>query len=462
MKKWMSFWLCAALFAVGGASVVWANESVHAEGELLAGMHAEDVTPPIGVPLAGFGGGKRRLIPWDVFNKHRYATFLKPSNGKLDPIRSKALVLEREGSRLVFVSLDIVGSDPRLRRDVIKKVSDLGVTDTNLMIAATHTHSGPGTLFKNPIWEFIAADRYQKRIYRAFVEGVATSVRKAVEKLEKAELLASGFEAQGLQKNRRIKDGPVDRQAHLLWVRALSGKWLGVMTNLALHGTELGTDNRKFSADVLGKIEHSLEDRLGEMNVAAGFGDREEGNTPVALFINGAEGDVTPDQKLDTIGGMFADQAFATLPAARPVDSAWSIRKVGVSLPKAGLNVKGCVEQKTLKKLIFWKYRLYLGAWMHRDTQVWSVRLGDQLFMTWPGEPTTALGLQLKKVAQEAGHQNIWLMGLTNDHMSYFTTREEYNTGGYEACATLHGYKGGERLISAHEGLLKADAGIAQ
>jgi hypothetical protein len=38
--------------------------------------------------------------------------------------------------------------------------------------------------------------------------------------------------------------------------------------------------------------------------------------------------------------------------------------------------------------------------------------------------------------------------------MAYFTTREEYSQPSYESCAVLHGEDAGERLISAHAGLL--------
>jgi hypothetical protein len=416
-------------------------------------MHAEDVTPPIGVPLAGFGGGDRRLIPWDMFNKHPYATYLAPTTGKLDPIRSKVLVLDRAGERLFFVSLDIVGADPMLRDDLVRELSDLGVRQDNFVMSATHTHSGPGTIFKNRVWEFLAADRFSKKIYAQFLDGVATSVRSAVARLEPASLLASGFEAQGLQNNRRDPNGPVDRNANMLWVRSEEGRWLGAVANLAIHGTSLGMKNHLFSSDVLGSIERALEGRLAEFNHVSGMGVASP--SPVVLYINAAEGDIKPAQSMEDSGRMFAEQAVDSLGGARAIEGSWSVSRRNVRLPRANINIKGCVEQKSIQKFILSSLRLHLGPLLNRDTHVLSIRLGDMVMMTWPGEPTTLLGLELRRLAREAGAAQSWVLGLSNDHMAYFTTPEEYAHSSYESCSSLHGAEGTTRLVEAHATLLE-------
>src|SRR5687767_8072974 len=73
------------------------------------GIAAIDITPAIGVPLGGYGGGARRLVPYDNKHKYPYCTFLAPSTGVRDPIRSKAMVIRKDGKKLAFISLDVIG-----------------------------------------------------------------------------------------------------------------------------------------------------------------------------------------------------------------------------------------------------------------------------------------------------------------------------------------------------------------
>src|SRR5262245_44308612 len=76
--------------------------------DLLVSIAVNDVTPPIGVPLAGYGGGDRRASHWDFRNHYPYSFFMTPSKGILDPIRAKTVVLSKAGKMLIFVSLDTI------------------------------------------------------------------------------------------------------------------------------------------------------------------------------------------------------------------------------------------------------------------------------------------------------------------------------------------------------------------
>lgn len=70
-----------------------------------AGLAVSEGTPEIGVPLAGFGGARRRTIPLDVFDRYPYATYLKPSVGVCDPIRAKAMLLRTPHANLTEARL---------------------------------------------------------------------------------------------------------------------------------------------------------------------------------------------------------------------------------------------------------------------------------------------------------------------------------------------------------------------
>jgi neutral ceramidase len=423
--------------------------------QLYAAFTALDVTPPKGVPLAGFGGGNRRLFPWDVFDKYPYATFLKPSKGKLDPIRAKVLVLKRGSKKLLFLGLDVVAYTKDNRDDIMKLLKHLDFKDEEVFISATHTHSGPGTLSKNFVWQVLAADQFNSKIYNQLKDQIFMAVNLAMMNLEPAELFQTKFEADGLQKNRRTPDGAIDKEVQMLVVKSQdNGAILGSLFNFAMHGTALKTENLLFSSDINGAMERSLESALHTLNSQSG---RTTQHSPIAIHINGAEGDITPinggKDGMDDISQRFVAQALPALETAMPIASDWSVARKEVKLISPGLNLKACTDQKTVRALIWKKLRLKLGLWFPKNAQLYSLKLGPVYMMSWPGEPTSALGLALKAEAKAAGLSEPWVMGLTNDYLAYWTTKSEYKKAAYEACNTLYGENGGSTIIATHKEL---------
>jgi len=107
------FAICAALAAQSPAP------------EFRAGVARVELTPAVSMPMYGYAN--RRC---------------GPSNGTHDGLFAKVLVLEAGPARMAIVTLDL-GSivSPNLKRDVAEK---LGIPV--LLLAASHTHSGPAFL----------------------------------------------------------------------------------------------------------------------------------------------------------------------------------------------------------------------------------------------------------------------------------------------------------------------------
>jgi neutral ceramidase len=438
----LSAWILICLLA-GGAGPVWA---------LQAGLAARDLTPPVGVPLAGYGGGERRRAFPDFFNQDPYAYYLKPSTGILDPIRAKALVLEEGARKLAFISLDLVGVDRALRGDILDAIASHGFQADEVFVSATHTHSGPGALTPTLPWEVVATDRFVQEIYDDFIEGVAETVTEAISGMQSSVLVATDFETVGLQANRMGKPGHFDPTANLLLVKsAADGRWLGALVNLPVHGTALGSSNLSYSADVPGAIERTFGKALEELNGPLA-------TTPTTvLFVNGAEGDVKPPKggvhEMELLASDFTAQAIAALPTAREISPTWTVHVRQVHIKNSFLHFKGCASG-LLQKLLWSRLGLYLGFWFPNTATIWSIKLGDMRLMTWPGEPTTSLGLTLREAAIAAGAAQAWILGLTNDHLAYFTTPTEFAEGGYEACASVYGPHAGRKIVKEHCELL--------
>jgi neutral ceramidase len=445
-KTWMLAFLAVLLTGASGA----------AEIPLEAGLANADITPVTGVPLAGYGGGKRRLVPWDILSKYKYATFLHPSEGKHDPIRVKVMWLRRGEANLLFMSLDLVGVTEKFVDDIAKHLAPLGLKREELFIAGTHTHSGPGTLSKELPWELLAMDKYQKKIYARAMAQIVQTVTDAKARLEPAHLYSLAYDVKGIQRNRRIPDGPVDNHANALLAWADRGEWLGGMINLAVHGTALKTDNMLFSADLPGGLERGLEKRLAILNVSGGV-SAADAAPPTVLFVNGAEADVTPTKTgfagIDELGESFAEQTAAALGGARLIEPAWSVRHASVDLGRPAFQLGGCVKIGNSGHLPE-GVKIGLSAWLPKRAPVSVITLGDMKLMAWPGEPTTALGFALKDAARQAGARQAWVLGLTNGYLAYFTTPEEWALHQYEGCSALYGNQGGNRVLAGLEGLL--------
>jgi neutral ceramidase len=403
------------------------------------GVGVADITPPVGVPLAGWGGMDRRANP---LTKHSpYSHYLIPSVGILDPIQAKVFYIQSGDRQLLFISVDLIGASRAMRKEILWRLP--GFKDNEIFISGTHTHNGPGSFEDNEVWAMIAADRYHPDIYNHIVNGVMSAVMQARLMTQTVTLHRFSFETKGFQFNRRDANAPVDPTANVMLARTYKGEWLGGLLNFAIHGTILGPKNMLLSAEVNGAMASQLESRLQA---------RAGGSRPAILFINGAEGDVDPipGRTLSQIGNEFANQAMSYLHTAKPHTGEWIVKqaKVNLGVPRAG----HCTKSKLVWGLT---HALDPLAWagFPKETYVWSIVWGDIAIMTWPGEVTSELGFGLKRWAKSKGKEG-WVFGLTNDHLAYFVTPQEFAAGTYESCGSFYGSQGGAKIQSALNGLL--------
>lgn len=107
------------------APACWAAGSAPAAATLRAGGAAVKITPPLGIPLAGYYSARG-------------------AEGVADDLFAKALVLDDGKTKVALVVCDLIG----LTRDVVVEARKLiekqtGIAGDHVMISATHTHTGP-------------------------------------------------------------------------------------------------------------------------------------------------------------------------------------------------------------------------------------------------------------------------------------------------------------------------------
>ena len=96
--------------------MAWGPASAAAQsacaGCVVAGAGRAPLTVPAGTPLAGYGGMPRRLLLPDVLDRYPHAFWLKPGRSEHDGLAARALVLERDGTRVIWVAVDLIAVDP--------------------------------------------------------------------------------------------------------------------------------------------------------------------------------------------------------------------------------------------------------------------------------------------------------------------------------------------------------------
>ena len=444
----MRFWIIALVGFLGLAAPA-------AQAEWRTGIAALDLEPPYAIPLGGFGYGPRRAWPHQWFTRKDSVMF-NPHEGVLDRLRVKVMHLEtgEEGriSKLLFVGMDVVAAPVEMRDALAERLAPLGYDRSSIILSGTHTHSGPGALTRNPIWVLGATDVFHGKFYDWWLDQTVEAVKLARSRIEPAEIFSSRFNAVGLQRNRRAGDHVVDRTAHALLARSADGRWLGGMVNLPIHGISLSEKNMRFSGDTPGAIEAHTERLLASRSRQIGLESE-----PVILFMNGAEGDVSPNgfgiDGMERMGSGFAEQLDATWSTLSPLGGASiEVRDFEVKLGRPRIEARNCLEFDWIKP---WLKAVKLGVrfWFPDSAPLTQVRLGGRrgiTMMSWPGEPTSELGLQMRDAAEKLGARDAWVLGLTNGHQGYFTSPWDFELGGLEACLNFYGREGGRRVVDAH------------
>jgi len=425
--------LVVAWFALASAAV--ASPAPCADC-IVAGAATAALEPPAGVPLAGYGSLTRRLLFPDILGLYPYAFWFKPSEGTLDPLFARALIIEGNGTRVAWATVDLVAVDRRFTQEVSERLRAAGLPPASVIISASHTHSGPGAFGDSGLWGFLAVDRLSSDVRSSVVNAIVRAFAQADAAKVPARMAAFTREAPDLTTGRLGL--PVDREIVGLRVGTADGRALALVWNYAIHGTMLGPGNLRLSGDVMGVASQIFEREMG---------------IPV-LFINGSVGDVSPRRHgLGPLGAVAAELAAVLREGwqqsrelrATPV----AVRATRVALPSPFVSARNCLGSWVPRSL-----GLPLGWSMPSDAELIAVALGDVIWVVFPGELQSALGQEIKDAARRRSALG-FVAGVSNDYLGYFVTAKAYGIPSYVGCGTLYGPAAGERLTQAARELIR-------
>jgi neutral ceramidase len=402
--------LCPLLF-VGAFLAVGA---ARADG-LQAGAARVDITPPTGFPMWGYG-----------------ARHDAPSEGVLDPLQARALVLAADKERIALVSLDLGRPPTRQSTAAIReRVQAAGIG--HVFLVASHTHHGP----------VLEVDNWpdpKNPYHRQLEQKLADVILEAAKGLRPARLGITVREVP-FNRNRHSKrdDKPVDRDLLLLRLEDGDGKPVAHAVNFAAHPTIQDPKLLKFSADYPGALAGLIEKETGApclfLQGAAGdlSANRENGETPEAFGLRLGR------EVLAMGKGLRCEELAAPTLQVHEDDFTFASR---VDLNKK--LVKQAFVSAFFPGIVDFYEREYQdGVRPHLTTALLDGRIG---LVGVSGEFFCGHALSLKRRARL---EHVLFLGYCNDYQQYFPTIEAAGEGGYGSDPAVSPAEvgAGERMI---------------
>jgi hypothetical protein len=394
----------------------------------LAGAATRVITPTLGerpVFLAGFQGDRR-------------ATAVHA------PLYARALAMRYGDQVAILVACDLIGLH---RDDVDEMRAALAAHDVApdaLIVACTHTHSGPDTLGLwgasvdssgvDPIYLAMAKRAIVQAAVEALTFGCPVRMRAATARMP-----------EGYIANTRAP-GLVDDEIALIQFERPNGEILATLLNLACHPEVLTGESTLISSDYAGAACRAVEQAVGG----------------VALHVSGALGGMLSPAiaardlaGVEQMGRAYAETALAALKQAELVAvGQLEFRRARFQLPMENPLFAQAQAAGVLRRRAF------------DDGQLAStcsyIDLGPAQILALPGELLPPLGLELK--AALPGPVRV-LAGLADDELGYilpddeFVVPTDYNNPGaqYEESRSL-GPRTGSLLLAAAKELVQHNA----
>ncbi|MEU3718123.1 neutral/alkaline ceramidase [Streptomyces californicus] len=267
-----------------------------------------------------------------------YSSFDQKTSGIHQRQRSRAFVVvdRASGKRVVYVNADLAMIFQSVRQGVLARLKERYGSlygEENVLLSATHTHSGPGGYSHNVAYN-LSVLGFQKKTYRAIVDGITDSVAEAHQDLKPGTMsLGTGTLTNASVNRSRAafdRNPAADRAAFpdaidpamtVLRFRQ-GGEDVGAINWFATHNTSITNKNTLISPDNKGYASYAWEhdhEGVRYLDDAPGF---------VAAFPNTNAGDMSPNLNLKPGSGPTEDEfENARIIGERQLDKAREIHR---------------------------------------------------------------------------------------------------------------------------------------
>lgn len=443
--------------SLGAAALLILTTSLQAS-ELRVGTAAVAINPPNGIPLAGY-----------------YSE--RGSEGVIDDLLAKTAVLDDGQTKVALVVGDLISVSRSMVTEARRMIQEqTGIPGANVMISATHTHTGP--VMERDLSASTPSAAPPHSLVRSYTATlpklIAQSVAAAHAKLAPTRVSFARESEHRLAFNRRffMRDGtvgwnpgklnpdilrpagPIDPDVSVVYFESPERKPQLTYVNFAMHSDTTG--GTRVSADYMGALSRCLATYKGpEM---------------LTIFANGTCGNLnhlnvqwaapqTSTNEANRLGTILAADVFKAYMDLAPVThTTLRVRRTTVSLPlaritdadvqaakeiqKRGPDAK-FMDQVRAQKVLDVAQRN--GQPLEAEVQV--ITMGNELaWVALPGEVFVELGLNIK--AASPFHQT-HVVELAGDDLDYLPDRAAFAQGNYEAVSARCGEGSGELLVTA-------------
>ena len=411
---------------------------------LQAGAAQLDITPGLGTHLIGYF-------------TDRLATDI------LDPLNAKAIVLSCGDTTLGLVICDLIVVPGQVVGAAKARIQEqTGVPPENVLIAGTHTHTGPAIVG--------ALGTPEEEGYGQWVAPrIADAFTMAHRGLRPAQFAHAAGSVPGEVHNRRwhMKDGtvqmnpgylnpdairpagPTDPQFGLLVLRSPEGAPIAALGNLSLHYVGIsGPNHNVICADYFAAFGTVLN-RLAGASFVCPLANGTFGDVNNCDFTRPARTSLHPRHQIERVANVVAAEAWRVWSGLGEEDFRGDI-PLGARLAQVNFPARS----PSAEELAAAKARYEAGeAWDDMDwlyareivlcaeapaewlVPVHTLRIGDLGIVGLAGEVFTEIGLDIRARSPFAQTMNI---GIANDTVGYVATDQALDEGSYETRLCRH------------------------
>ena len=402
--------------------------------KLLLGIAREDITPQIGCQLFGY-------FP-DVY-----------SESINDNLYVTAFVFTYGDTRVVFESVNICSINNEIQHKIREEISaKLDIPFDNIILAATHTHSGPnaaGMVGWGDMDEDYTIGCFKTALVKAAVDAasnqqevlVATAVGNSNVGINRRQLTAKNGVALG-----QNPWGPFDPKMTVISFKTLQGEVLGNIIAYGCHGTSAGV-NHEITRDWSGIMTDAIETVSGGITA---FFNGAEGDVGPRLSNGGTTGNITLTKELGAIAARDALQIYNSITEYKEVSVSVYANPIKLPLlPRIPLEEAernfALYKGKSLTNIdkkradyfeqVIASYADDFKEEEYREIPQTILRIGEVAFVTSPYELFSEINMRIDRMVDDL---NVIVLSNTNGIGGYFPTQDQICRGGYEVLSFLY------------------------